>query len=116
METWKILIITIAGTIAAGIIAGVFIGKFLVKRARTGRRRLLSAKERIVYSVCVVVGAGLILFGVFFKFPSPSTASPDDMIVLDGGMVREGIDGSTNNKTDQPAVEAAEADVAVIVM
>lgn len=89
METWKILIITVVGAIAAGVAAGIFIGKILVKRAKSGRKRLLSTKERVVYSACILLGAALILFGVFFKFPSTGAASPDDMMIIDGGMAAD---------------------------
>lgn len=126
METWKILIITVAGAIVAGIAAGICIGKFLVKRAKSSRRRLLSTKERIVYSACILLGAALVLFGVFFKFPSTEAGPPDDMMIIDGGgmaadeKLRDSVDvagdkadtADTGDETDAAQDNLPEGEVA----
>lgn len=96
METWKILLISLSSVIVAGCVGGVVIGKHLVKRARNGARKLLSTKERIVYASCLALGAALILFGIFFKFPAaqnPDMTGGMDMLeegAVDGGDFVEG--------------------------
>lgn len=90
METWKILLISIAAAIVAGSAVGIGVGKYLVKRARSGRKRLLSTKERVVYAVCVLLGAASILVGVLYEFPSDNVAPPDGAAMIDGGMTVDG--------------------------
>ncbi|MDR2933210.1 MAG: hypothetical protein LBV27_08905, partial [Oscillospiraceae bacterium] len=91
METWKILLITILSAVVLGCIIGVIIGKYQVKRAQSDRKPLLSVKERVIYFLCMALGAGCILFGVLYTFPSsqnPDMTDPGNMI--DGGMIGGG--------------------------
>ncbi|GHU79030.1 hypothetical protein FACS1894191_0920 [Clostridia bacterium] len=70
METWKILVITIASAVVLGCIIGVIVGKHQLKKAQSGYSPILSLKEKIVYFLCFAVGAGCVLIGVFHDFPA----------------------------------------------
>lgn len=86
METWKLLLITVLSAVALGCIIGIVTGKQMVKRSRDGYKSLLSRKERVVYTACMVVGAGLILAGVYLVPGGNGGAGdlPGDM--MNGGM------------------------------
>ncbi len=69
------VIIPIAAAVAAvvlGVIIGILVGKYQVRRARTGRLRVLSKKEKIIYGSCVLAGVVFIALGAFVKLPAPA--------------------------------------------
>jgi len=68
METWKIIGITVVSAVVLGCIIGAVIGKYQLKKAQSDYKPLLSFKEKLVYFTCFALGAGLVLFGVFYDF------------------------------------------------
>lgn len=124
METWKILIISLAAALALGPAVGIITGKYMVKRAKSTHKPLLTKKERIIYSVSVLVGTGLILFGVFFPFKKNVDVNGDGTLVFDGGApgYSSEVNGEANPGTEEelttenaePAAAASEADTAVV--
>ena len=99
METWKILGITIISAIVLGCVGGMVIGKHQIKKMSGNFRPLLSIRERIIYSACILLGAGFILFGVFYDFPSRQNLENEQFITGgEEGIWREGmvVDGMEN--------------------
>lgn len=70
MEAWKILLIVLLSTAAAGVLGGFIIGKIMTRDKN--RPSLLSLREKIIYSFCILLGLSFILIGVFAK-PAVST-------------------------------------------
>ncbi len=113
METWKILLISLSAALALGLIGGTTIGKIMVKRAKSPRKPILSTKERMIYSACVLLGTALVLFGVFFKFDGPKTAemSPDGAMSGEQGAI---ISGDAGTATAAAGAKIARAKPALI--
>jgi hypothetical protein len=128
METWKLLLVTLLSAVVLGCVVGVITGKRLVKKARGGYQPLLTAKERVVYSLLVIFGAACVAVGVFVV---PSVGGLDEAMVYDefgnpmpGGMMEgenllvgdmvdgvvldDGMGGDimVNNATTEEAVES----------
>lgn len=123
METWKILLITVASAVVLGCILGVIIGKHQAKKARGDYKPLLSLKEKIIYFLCFAVGTGCVLLGIFYTFPSSSpnivnsidmggvlsdeegvmAFSPDKEGALDGIILEDGEALSGEDEEDEDA-------------
>jgi formate hydrogenlyase subunit 3/multisubunit Na+/H+ antiporter MnhD subunit len=70
--------------VALGIIVGVVVGKYQVRRARSGRLKVLTKKEKIIYGSCVLLGVACIAIGAFVKLPeSAAETPPEGMNVTD---------------------------------
>lgn len=98
METWKILLITLLAAVAIGSIIGVLVGKHQVKKAQSGRKPLLSVKERIIFSALILAGVACILVGNFYTLPSQNEG------VIDGDEMINGDELLVNEKADNGVV------------
>lgn len=99
LEPWKLMLIFIAAAIVLGVIIGVMVGKYQVKRASSDYKPLLSLKERIIYVIVFAVGAGCLLFGVFYTFPTSQNPG-----IVDEGMMNPGMeDGVRGENPDGTA-------------
>lgn len=105
METWKLLLITLLSAVLLGCIVGVLSGKHQLKRQREDYRPLLSLKERLVYTACILLGITCIVFGVRYN-------TPDDGVSMDGGMGM-GMEGEMTPGMDGGAGVMGDVDVAV---
>ena len=85
MQPWLLVLITGASAIILGAIIGIIVGKHKLKVAQGRVRRLLSTKERLLYSLCVVLGVVCLLFGVFFTFPTGEAYPDGEISVQEGG-------------------------------
>lgn len=83
METWKLLLITLLSAVLIGCIIGVLVGKHQLKKKREDYRPLLSIKERIIYTLCILLGIACIAVGVRYN-------TSDDNLAADGEMGMEG--------------------------
>ena len=70
MQILKLVAITLLSALALGCIFGVIIGKHQLKKMRGESRALLSKKERIVYTACMLLGIGAMAFGIFYTSPT----------------------------------------------
>lgn len=93
METWKILLITLLPAVVLGCVIGIVSGKHQAKKAAGRVKPLLNKRERLIYSLCVLLGTACILFGIFV---APDLMSQqDDSILYDefgnpvGGMAED---------------------------
>jgi formate hydrogenlyase subunit 3/multisubunit Na+/H+ antiporter MnhD subunit len=84
MAVW-IPVAAAVAAVALGIIVGIVVGKYQVRRARSGRLKVLTKKEKIIYGSCVLLGVICIALGAFVKLPeSGAEAPPEGMNVTDG--------------------------------
>lgn len=99
METWKLLLITLLSAVVLGCVIGIVTGKQQLKRARGNYRPLLSVKERIIYTLCLVAGGICIAAGLHFL-----SSGEDAAVGLEnGGDVNSSIMG--NGMTEGGIVE-----------
>lgn len=100
MSIWIILAISLGSAVVLGFIVGMIIGKIQLKKKRGDYTPLLSVKERVIYSACIVVGISSILFGIFVA-PMIGSSSSDQIaydefgnpIVSDEFMMDENTEG-----------------------
>jgi hypothetical protein len=90
MALWQWLLIIVPSTVLLCVVGGVIIGKHQVKKAQEGYKPILSLKERIIYFASFALGAGCVLFAVFFQFPGSEAVAGDPMMNpgMEGGMGR----------------------------
>ena len=81
-----------AGAVILGALVGAVVGKYRVKAAQGQRRRLLTTKERVLYSLCVAVGISCILFGLMYNAPA-EVDYPQGDIVLEEDVLTESDGG-----------------------
>ena len=106
MNTLWLFIIIIVGILLVACIAGVAAGRYQLNKAR-GKRSLLSAKERIIYTVSIVLGCACIAFGIFYK--APQKTAEFDMVEIPGIEENSGIDYPMDEQDDaQDSIEIAE--------
>ena len=86
MSTLNILLLTLLCALALACATGVAVGKYQAKKAAGQVRGLLSPRERAVYAASVVLGATLLLVGVFYQGPP---RQPDEWEMM-GGAFFEG--------------------------
>jgi ABC-type proline/glycine betaine transport system permease subunit len=97
LKSWQILLIAIAIAAVLGVVVGVIVGKYQLKRASGHYKPLLTLKQRLVYLALFALGAGCVLFGVFFDFSAPA-ADPDSSIAYEGeGAINPGVMGGVDS-------------------
>jgi formate hydrogenlyase subunit 3/multisubunit Na+/H+ antiporter MnhD subunit len=78
--------------VALGVIVGIAVGKYQVRRARSGRLKVLTQKEKIIYGSCVLLGVACIAVGAFVKLPESNAEIPPDSMPVTDGAVPDGED------------------------
>lgn len=63
----KILLLTVLPAVVIACIVGVVAGKHQVKKANNQVRRVLSTRQRIVYTLSILVGIACVATGIFYK-------------------------------------------------
>jgi hypothetical protein len=90
LQSWQILLIAIAIAAVMGVVVGMIVGKYQLKKASGQYKPLLTLKQRIVYLALFALGAGCVLFGVFYDFSAP--AEMDSAVAAEGeGMIDPGL-------------------------
>lgn len=95
MEALKLILITFLPAIAVGCIFGVVAGRHKVKKEAGQVRSILNTRQRIMYSVSIVLGIACILFGIFYMPGNDTTGGMGDGVYegdfYDPGMMDPGM-------------------------
>lgn len=114
MVTWKLLLITLLSAVVLGCVIGVLTGKHQIKKARGGYKPLLSVRERIIYSLCIVMGAVCVLVGVFYL---PGAEAQEQGMAMypgmEGQLSPDGMDPGAEGELDPGAQADPSAQVGV---
>ena len=97
MNTLWLFVIIIVGILLVACIAGVAAGRYQLNKAR-GKRSLLSAKERIIYAVSIVLGCACIAFGILYK--APQKTADLGMVEIPGITENPGINYPADEQDD----------------
>jgi hypothetical protein len=88
LKPWQLLLIAAAAAVVIGVLIGIIMGKYQLKKASGHYKPLLSLKQRLVYLSLFLLGAGCVLFGVFYPF---SEAQDPEVGIVDEGVVAPGL-------------------------
>ncbi len=66
MEIVKLLLLTLLPAVVLGCLVGVFAGRHKVKKEAGQIRSILNTRQRVLYSVSILVGISCILFGILY--------------------------------------------------
>ena len=84
MDMVKLLLVTLLPAVALGCLVGILIGKYRVKKQAGRIRSILNTRQRILYSVSILVGIGCILFGILY--------TPEQDMGMDSDFYDPGMD------------------------
>ena len=93
MEIVKLLLLTLLPAVVLGCLVGIFAGKHKVKKEAGQIRSILNTRQRILYSVSILVGISCILFGILYT-PEQDMGDMgmDSGFYDDSGMMEPGME------------------------